>query len=194
MQKELTRFHAPDRQTWRNWLIENHASAAGVWLIYFKKGSGKPSVSYPEAVEEALCFGWIDSKPNKIDDERYMQVFSPRKAKSAWAKPNKIRIERLIETGLMTPAGFEKIKKAKLDGSWTLLDAIEELIMPAELAAAFLENEDAHGHFEKFPASAKKMIYWQVETAKRSETRAARVKEVVRLAAENVRAFQYVKK
>ncbi|WP_266368175.1 YdeI/OmpD-associated family protein [Tellurirhabdus rosea] len=184
-------FTAYNRQEWRDWLAANHASSPGIWLVSYKKGSGKARVSYEEAVEEALCFGWIDSKPNKLDDNRYKQAFTPRKPKSVWSKLNKTRIERLIADGLMTPAGQRCIDIAKENGSWTSLDAIEELIMPADLAEALAANPTARQYFEAFSKSVKKGIYYWIASARRPETRQKRVEETVRLAAENVKANQY---
>ncbi len=188
---EIETVYAANRQEWRAWLQANHATSAGIWLIYYKKESGKPRVSYDEAVEEALCFGWVDSRPNAIDDERYMQLFSPRKAKSPWSKLNKQRVEMLIQQGLMTPAGLAKIEAAQQDGSWTAYDAIEELAMPEDLALALAANETARQHFEAFPPSSKKNILWWIESAKRPETRAKRVEETVRLAEQNIKANHY---
>jgi uncharacterized protein YdeI (YjbR/CyaY-like superfamily) len=116
--RSFERFYAKDRRDWREWLEKNHVASPGVWLIYYKKESGKPRVSYEDAVEEALCFGWIDSKSNTIDEERYMQLFTPRNPKSPWAPSNKKRVEKLIEEGLMMPAGLEKIEAAKKNGLW----------------------------------------------------------------------------
>ena len=132
-------IEAQDRHAWRAWLEENHAITAGVWLVYYKKHTGKPGISYDEAVEEALCFGWIDSRPNTLDDERYMQFFSPRKAKSPWSKLNKQRIEKLMQQGLLEPAGLLVIEEAKRDGSWSSYDAIEELMIPEDLQQALAQ-------------------------------------------------------
>jgi uncharacterized protein YdeI (YjbR/CyaY-like superfamily) len=185
------RFYAKDRQEWREWLERNHASSPGVWLIYYKKNSGKPRVDYADAVEEALCFGWIDSKANTLDEERSMQIFTPRKAKSPWSKLNKQRIEKLIEQGLMTPAGLEKIEAAKKDGSWRLYDKVEDLTIPPDLEAALAANESAKTYFESFSNSSKKAILWWIESAKRPETRQKRIKETVTLASQNIKANQY---
>ena len=129
--------HPPSRPAWRAWLTEHRARTRGVWLVSYKKQTGRPRVDYGESVEEALCFGWIDSKPNKLDDERSMLWFAPRQPGTGWSAPNKARIERLLQTGLMHPAGLAKIEQAKADGSWTLLDAVEALALPADLIAAF---------------------------------------------------------
>jgi uncharacterized protein YdeI (YjbR/CyaY-like superfamily) len=177
-----------DRSEWRRWLQDNHATNTGAWLIYDKKGSGKQNLTYDEAVEEALCFGWIDSRPNTLDDERWMQLFSPRKRKSPWSRLNKQRVEKLIEQGLMAPAGLEKIETAKQDGSWSLLDAIEELKLPPDLEKALAANDTAHQYFMAFSPSSKKGIFWWIESAKRPETRAKRIQETVTLAAQNIKA------
>ncbi|MCC7448184.1 MAG: YdeI/OmpD-associated family protein [Anaerolineae bacterium] len=187
----LERYYARDRQEWRDWLAQNHATSPGVWLIYYKKESSQPHVEYADAVEEALCFGWIDSTARKLDDERYMQFFSPRKPKSVWSKPNKQRVERLIQQGLMTPVGLEKIEAAQQDGSWDALNAVDELIVPADLQAALDANESARVYFEAFSNSSRKMILWWIESAKRPETRAKRIAETVTLAAQNIKANHY---
>lgn len=180
---QLETFQAGDRQQWRQWLEENHRTASGVWLVYYKVKSGKPSVRYPEAVKEALCFGWIDSKVKSIDAERYQQVFTPRKPKSVWSKLNKQYIEELIGQGLMAPAGLEKVEAAKADGSWTALDAIEALMVPPDLQQALDAHETAKRNFEAYSNSEKKSILAWIASAKRSPTRAKRIAETVALAA-----------
>lgn len=154
-------------------------------VIYYKVKSGQPSVKYSEAVKEALCFGWIDSKVKSLDEERYMQIFTPRKSKSVWSKLNKQYIEELIEQGLMTEAGLEKITAAKQDGSWTSLDAIEALIIPADLKQALEANETAKRYFEKFSNSSKKNILLWIESAKRPETRLKRIEQTIILVAQD---------
>ena len=130
------RYYPKTRKEWRRWLTRNHETSSGVWLINYKKESGRPRVPYADAVEEALCFGWIDSVMNPLDDHSFMQLFTPRKPKSNWSKLNKQRIESLIEQGLMTPAGMAKIEAAQKDGSWTSLDKVEALDVPPDLAKA----------------------------------------------------------
>jgi uncharacterized protein YdeI (YjbR/CyaY-like superfamily) len=176
-----------DRAAWRRWLKRNHARGSGVWLVITKKGSPTPGLSYEQAVEEALCFGWIDSKPNKLDDERFKLWLSPRKPGSVWSRINKGRIERAIREGLMTEAGLTAIEGAKRDGSWNTLDAVDDLVVPDDLAQALRANPDADRHFGAFPPSTRKGIIYWVQSAKRSETRAKRIAETVLLAAENVR-------
>jgi len=168
-------IYASDRREWRRWLEENHQNSIGVWLIYYKVGSGKPSVLYPEAVKEALCFGWIDSKVKSLDSDRYMQVFTPRKPKSVWSKLNKQYIQELIEQNLITAAGLLKIENAIQDVSWTALDAIEELTIPTDLEQALAINETARNNFLGFNKSSKKNILFWIESAKRIETRLKRI-------------------
>jgi uncharacterized protein YdeI (YjbR/CyaY-like superfamily) len=183
--------HPQTRAEWRKWLKQHHARTEGVWLISYKTATGKPRFEYEEAVEEALCFGWIDSKGNKLDDERSMLWFAPRKARTGWSRPNKIRVEKLIEAGLMAPAGLAKIEAAKRDGSWNALDAIEALEIPPDLAAALSANPIAQQHFDAFPRSVKRGILEWISAAKKPETRARRVEETARLATENIRANQW---
>ena len=185
---DFEEVYAPTQAAWREWLRENHASSPGVWLVYYKKNSGKPSVDWDEAVEEALCYGWIDSKVNRVDEERYKQVFTPRKAGSVWSKVNKERLEHLIKEGKVTPAGRVKIDQAKADGSWTFLDSVENLEVPADLMDALRERGDALPNFQAFPDGSKKQILLWIKTAKREETRAKRVRETAELAAKNERA------
>jgi uncharacterized protein YdeI (YjbR/CyaY-like superfamily) len=184
-EKQLETFQAANRQEWRSWLEKNHHNSVGVWLIYYKVKSGKPSVQYSEAVKEALCFGWIDSKVKSLDEERYMQIFTPRKSKSVWSKLNKQYIQELIEQGLMTKAGLEKIEAAKQDNSWTTLDAIEALIIPADLKQALEANETASRYFEAFSNSSKKNILFWIESAKRPETRLKRIEQTINSATQN---------
>ena len=186
-------IHPVTRAEWRAWLEENHDRAEGVWLITYKKATGKPRIEYEEAVEEALCYGWIDSKPNKLDDERSLLWFAPRKPGTGWSRPNKERAARLIAAGLMAPAGLAKIEAAKADGSWYTLDAVEALEIPADLDQALAANPPAGHYWDAFPRSVKRGILEWIANAKRPETRARRVEETVRLAAENVRANQWRK-
>ncbi len=183
--------HPLSRAEWRAWLEQNHTRAEGIWLISYKKATGKPRVEYDEAVEEALCFGWIDSKGNKLDEERSLLWFAPRKPKTGWSKPNKERVERLIAAGLMAPAGLVKIEAAKQDGSWNALDAVEALEIPPDLAEALARYSLAQQHFEAFPRSVKRGILEWISNAKRAETRAKRIEETARLAEDNIRANQW---
>ncbi len=184
-------IHPRTRSEWRAWLEQNHTRAEGVWLITFKKGTGKPRFEYDEAVEEALCFGWVDSKPKKLDEERSMLWFAPRKAGAGWSKLNKARVERLSAAGLMAPAGLAKVEAAKKDGSWNALDRIEALQVPPDLARALKANQTARQYFGAFPRSVKRAILEWIAAAKKPETRAKRIEETVASAAKNIRANQW---
>lgn len=173
--------------------MQHHTRKQGVWLISYRKETGKPRFDYDEAVEEALCFGWIDSKPNKLDEERSLLWFAPRKAGTGWSKLNKERVERLIEQGLMMPAGLAKVEAAKQDGSWNALDAIEALEIPPDLELALANYAMAKQNFAAFPKSVKRGILEWIATAKRPETRAKRIQETAQLANENIRANQWRK-
>ncbi len=186
--RDYEEFHPENRSEWRAWLRGNHSKSPGIWLVYFKKESGKQRVTYDEAVREALCFGWIDSHPRKLDGQRAKLLFTPRKPKSGWSKINKQRIEELVRERKMTRAGLDRIEAARLDGSWTKLDAIESLQMPPELERALRLKPAARTNFAAFPPSARKGIYWYIESAKRPESRANRVEKVIRMAAKNLRA------
>jgi uncharacterized protein YdeI (YjbR/CyaY-like superfamily) len=185
--------HPKTRAEWRAWLKENHTSKEGIWLISYKKGTGKPRIDYDEAVEEALCFGWIDSKPNKLDEERSLLWFAPRQPRSGWSKLNKQRVERLMEQGLMMSAGLAKVEAAKQDGSWNALDAIEALEIPPDLEQALTSYQAAKQNFEAFPKSVKRGILEWIASAKKPETRTKRIQETAQLAAENIRANQWQK-
>lgn len=180
--------HPRSRAEWRAWLEAHHTRAAGVWLISFKKATGKPHVAYGEAVEEALCFGWVDSKSRSLDEERTMLWFAPRKARSGWSQSNKQRVERLVAEGLMTAAGLAAIEAAKGNGSWAALDAVEALEIPPDLGSALASHPRAAEHFDAFPRSVKRGILEWIASAKKPATRARRVEETARLAADNLRA------
>ena len=181
----LKSFYARNRKAWRKWLEKNHSKSQGVWLIYYKKSSGKERLEYSDAVEEALCFGWIDSTIRPIDHERYMQRFTPRKAKSGWSALNKRRIEKMIKQNLMTRAGLEKIEEAKKSGAWERLDHIEALQLPEDFEKALAKNKKAKINFENFPQFTKKQFLYRINSAKRPETRKERIKLLVKMAAVN---------
>ena len=180
-----------NRAAWRQWLERNHATSASVWLVVNKKTSKISGISYNDAVEEALCFGWIDGRLNVLDDKQYKLLFSPRKPKSIWSKSNKQRIERLIHHGLMTIAGFEKIEAAKKNGSWGTLDSIEELIVPVDLQKALDDNPTAKKNFSGFSNSSKKSILYWIQSSKQPETRLKRIQQTVALASKNIKVNQY---
>ncbi len=177
-----------DRAAWRAWLEANHATARGVWLVTWRPRSGRVSVDYEAAIEEALCFGWVDSTGGHLDDERGKLYFAPRKPRSVWAASNKARVERLTRDGRMAPAGVAAIERAKGNGSWSILDAVERLEVPDDLAAALAARPPAAANFAAFPPSARRMLLAWVVTAVRPETRAARVAEVAERARRDERA------
>jgi uncharacterized protein YdeI (YjbR/CyaY-like superfamily) len=185
---DLEWFEAETRGQWRAWLDANHANSAGIWLVTWKKASGRPVLDYEQQVEEALAWGWIDSKGMTVDADRTRLVFLPRRPGSGWSRPNKQRIVRLEDQGLMQPAGRRVIDAAKADGSWTLLDEVEDLIVPPDLAAAFDRHPGSREQWDAFPRSPRRaMLAWLV-TAKRAETRASRIEKIASEAAEGRRA------
>jgi uncharacterized protein YdeI (YjbR/CyaY-like superfamily) len=182
---------AKSRKAWRQWLAKNHKREKFVWLIIFHKKSSTKSVYYAEAVEEALCFGWIDSKPNKRDEESFYLSFAKRNPKSKWSKINRERVEKLINQGLMMPAGQEMIDIAKASGTWEALNIIDNETMPEDLQKRFSRNKIALKNFQGFPPSSRKIILLWISEAKRLETRKQRIEETVRLAKDNIRANHY---
>ena len=176
------------RLEWRKWLSSNHTQTEGIWLVTYKKNSGMPYLPYNDVVEEALCFGWIDSLPRKLDEQRTMLYISPRKTASNWSKANKDRVTKLTEQGLMTAAGLAKVEQAKIDGSWSFLDDVEALILPEDLKQSLAQNPTAKKYFTAFPPSVKRGILEWIKNAKRQTTREKRVKQTVELAAQNIRA------
>lgn len=189
--KNTPTFYAKDRAAWRRWLEQHHQEESAIWLVIFKKESGIPSIYYPEAVEEALCFGWIDSKPNKRDKLSYYQFFSKRSPKSNWSKVNKDKVTTLIEKGLMQPAGMAMVELAQQNGTWNALEEVENVSLPPDLEACFEQDPTAFVHWEAFPRSTKRGILEWIQNAKKPETRLKRIQETVRLAALNQRANQY---
>lgn len=179
------------RAQWRRWLSVHHASRAGAWAVTFKKSSGRAGPSYDDLVEEALCYGWVDSTGGKVDAERTKLYFAPRKKGSGWAATNKARVERLVAEGLMAPAGLAAVESARADGSWTLLDASEAARMGDDLRAALARYAGAGANFDAFPLGVRKSILQWIDLARTPATRAKRVEETARLAAENVRAHQW---
>jgi uncharacterized protein YdeI (YjbR/CyaY-like superfamily) len=177
------RFQPVDRAAWRAWLAANHATATGVWAVTYRRAAAKPVVGYDELVEEALCFGWIDSRPGSLDEERTMLRFTPRKRGSVWSRPNKERVERLIADGSMTAAGLRAIEAARADGSWDALNDVDALVVPVDLAAALAGDAAAARGFGAMSPSVQKPILFWVTSAKRPETRARRITEILRYVA-----------
>jgi uncharacterized protein YdeI (YjbR/CyaY-like superfamily) len=177
--------HPKTRSAWRKWLEKNHSTSPGVWLIYYKKSTGKAKLVYNDAVEEALCFGWIDSTMRPLDAERFMQRFTPRKPKSGWSGLNKKRIAKMIAEGLMTKAGLKKIEEAKKDGSWESLDHIDAIQLPEDFEKALSKNKKARINFEKFPQFTKKQFLYRINSAKTDSTRKQRIILCVKMAGAN---------
>lgn len=185
-EKELLYFK--NAQEWREWLHDNHHSSKGVHLIFYKVSSDTESMRWEDAVQVAICYGWIDSTVKKLDDERRRQMFTPRKDKSVWSKLNKTYIEKLIADNLMHESGLKKIETAKQNGSWESLDAVESLEMPKDLEAAFSKNKKALDHYNNFsPSYRKSYLYW-LNQAKRAETRTARIVEIISLCQQNIKS------
>ena len=169
-----------DRNAWREWLQINHSTESEVWLVYYKVHVKKESIQYNEAVEEALCFGWIDSQVRRIDDEKYMQRYTPRRDDSNWSTSNKARVRKLIQQGLMTQAGLEKIEIAKRNKAWDRLTEIEEeMRVPDDLAAAFSANPTAESNYNNLAPSHKKQYLWWLKSTKQAATRQKRIREII---------------
>ncbi|QQR86166.1 MAG: YdeI/OmpD-associated family protein [Flavobacteriales bacterium] len=190
----LEQVQVHSRAEWRAWLKKHHKRPEGIWLITYKKHVADKYLSFEDKVQEALCFGWIDSTPRKLDADRTMHYLSPRKPGSVWSAINKAHVERLVAQKLMTPAGLAKVEAAKADGSWHTLTSIDRMEMPADLAKALARSKTAQKHFNVFPPSAKKIILHWVTSAKTEETRKKRIATTVEMAAKNLRANQVPRK
>lgn len=171
--------HVESRAQWRAWLEANHADARGVWLCSWRSATGRPTCPYPDAVEEAISFGWIDSTASIYDDDRGLQLMTPRKPRSSWTRLNRRRAAEMEAAGLMTDAGRRAIEVAQANGWWTKYDAVEDLIEPDDLAAALDESPTARANWNSFPPSARKPILWWIITAARDDTRASRIATTV---------------
>lgn len=178
----MKQLYVTDRGKWRRWLSQHYATEAGIWLVFYKKETSKPTIAYEDAVEEALCFGWVDSIIKKIDAEKYARKFTPRKDKSNWSELNKKRARKMIKEGLMTDAGEAKIEAAKKNGLWGRAAAAGiSFEMPLEFTRALAKNKKAIGNFEKLAASYRKHYIGWINTAKRAETKKKRIKEAIHL-------------
>jgi uncharacterized protein YdeI (YjbR/CyaY-like superfamily) len=182
------RVQPADADEWRAWLEANHDRGAGVWLVTWKAHTGRPTVRYEHAVEQALCFGWVDSTNRTLDGERTMMWFAPRQRRSGWARSNKQRVARLEAAGLMAPRGNAVIEAAKADGSWSMLDDVEDLIVPPDLAEAFDAHPGAREHWDAFTRSARRAMLAWIAQARKPETRARRVAATAEKAALGERA------
>ncbi|UCG55944.1 MAG: YdeI/OmpD-associated family protein [Phycisphaerales bacterium] len=181
----MKQVYVKTRDEWRDWLNQHQYKSAGIWLVFYKKHTGKPSLEYDAAVEEALCFGWIDSIIKKIDDERYVRKFTPRNPNSRWSELNKKRIKKLMRQGLMTQSGIAIVTQAKESGLWEKPDRPTiSLVMPKELASALAKNKKAKKSFDQLaPTYQKHFIGW-ISVAKRQETKNRRVRESIALLAQ----------
>lgn len=185
--KEIETYSPQSQTDWRQWLEKNHQSKQSVWLVFYTKKSNVPSLSWSEAVDEALCFGWIDSTRKKINDISFMQFFSKRKPKSNWSKINKEKVQRLIGNKRMTKAGYESVEIAKQNGYWTILDEIEEVIIPNDLEIAFEKHNGSKDYFLGLSKSTRKIILSWIILVRKQETRQKRIEEVVESAALNLK-------
>jgi uncharacterized protein YdeI (YjbR/CyaY-like superfamily) len=172
------RVHPETAAQWRDWLAEHHGTSSGVWVVWWKRTTGRPAPTYEELVCEALCFGWIDSTSKGVDEARTMMWFTRRSPTSGWSRPNKLRLERLYAEGLMQPAGDAAVAIAKENGAWVSLDAVEALVVPDDLGTALAERPGANEHWEALTRSAKRAALLWVVDAKKAETRHRRVTEV----------------
>jgi len=187
---DLKRVEVESVAQLRQWLKRHHVGRESIWLVIWKKPDPR-NIPYDAIVEEALCFGYVDSLPRKLDDTRSMLLLAPRKLKSSWSKLNKQRVEKLMAEGRMEPAGLAVVEAAKKSGTWDKLNDVEELSIPDDLAAALKKNKQAAQNFEAFPRSVKRAILEWILNAKKPETRAARIAETVAKAETNIRANQW---
>ncbi len=187
----MKNFCPKDNKDWRTWLSKNHIVEDSIWLILYKKDSPNFNLTWSEAVDEAMCFGWIDSTKKSIDHEKYMQYFCKRKPKSNWSKVNKNKVNHLVENGLMEEAGYRSIEIAKENGSWTYLDQVEELMVPKDLEEELAKNKASLEYFDGLSKSNKKMLLYWVISAKREETRSKRIKEIVENASQQLKPKQF---
>ncbi|WP_107038988.1 YdeI/OmpD-associated family protein [Brumimicrobium mesophilum] len=189
--KDVEEFHPKNQKEWRNWLEENHVEQDAIWVIFYRKKSPDYNMGWSESVDEALCFGWIDSTKKTIDNEKFKQYFSKRKAKSNWSRVNKDKVKTLIDQGLMQKEGYKSIEIAKENGSWTFLDNVEDLIIPDDLIEEFSNFEGAKEFYDGLSNSVKKMLLYWVISAKRKETRQKRVLEIAENAGNNMKPKQF---
>lgn len=190
-QKTIETFYPKNNKEWRKWLEKNHKKQDNVWVVMYKKASKKPTISWSEAVDEALCFGWIDSIKKKRDEESSIQFFSKRKSKSTWSKINKDKTERLIEAGLMREAGHKAIETARENGTWNILDEVDTLKIPEDLEKMFKAHKGSKAYFNTLSKSVKKMMLYWIVSAKRPETRLKRITEVAQSAAQQQKPKQF---
>jgi uncharacterized protein YdeI (YjbR/CyaY-like superfamily) len=186
--ESLTHLLIESTSQLRSWLQINHAQKESVWLVKWKKESRKPYVAYSDIVDQLLCFGWVDSLPRKLDSEKSMLLISPRKPKSNWSGVNKKKVERLMKSGQMAPAGIKMVEIAKQNGTWNTLDEVEQLLVPDDLTKAFAKYTKAEFYFNRFPPSSKRGILEWIQNAKQETTRAKRIEETAQKASQNIKA------
>jgi len=189
--KDVEDYCPYDKKDWRKWLELNHNKKDAVWLIFYKIKSPNHNLGWSESVDEALCFGWIDSTKRTIDNEKYKQYFSKRKAKSNWSKINKEKVKTLIDQGLMQEEGYKSIEIAKENGSWTILDGVEALVIPEDLKEEFANYKGSFEYFDSLSKSIKKILLHWVVSAKRKETRQKRILEILENASNNLKPKQF---
>ncbi len=179
MSNPTTEFTPCSKEEWRQWLEKHHATSEVVWLIYHRKNSGIPSLTWSEAVDEALCFGWIDSTKKTIDNVRYKQMFTKRKPKSNWSKINKGKVAKLLDENRMMPSGLKSVEIAKENGSWNYLDDVEALVVPKDLLQKLNENKKADAFYKSLSQSKQKGVLYWLHSAKRAATREKRLSEII---------------
>ncbi len=189
--KDVKDYCPSDKKDWRNWLVLNHEKKDAVWLIFYKTKSPKHNLSWSESVNEALCFGWIDSTKRTIDNEKYKQYFTKRKSNSIWSRINKEKVKVLIDQELMMDQGFKSIEMAKENGSWTILDSVEALIIPADLIKEFDKRPGSLEYFESLSKSAKKILLSWIVLAKRADTKHKRTIEIAENASNQLKPKQF---
>lgn len=192
--EEVDTFYPTCRKEWREWLRYNHQKKKAIWLIYYKKKSNISTVTYSEAVDEALCFGWIDSKIKPINEDSFMQLFSKRKPNSVWSKVNKEKVNNLINQNLITKAGHDAIVNAKQNGSWSILDEAEALIIPKDLEKEFDNSPTSKSFFLNLSRSDKRNILQWLALAKKKETRQNRIIEIIKFGDQNLKPKQFQRK
>ena len=189
--EDLQQIWIPDRETWRAWLETHHATEPGVWVFYWKKGSGKQSLDWSDAVDEALCFGWIDSTRRSVDDQSFKQYFAPRKPKSNWSRINKEKVARLTAEGRMAPAGLAAVEAARQNGTWSSLDDVEAMVVPDDLIAAIDAEPGAREYFDSLSRMKRwEILYW-IAGARRETTRADRIRQIAKAAAQGKRLDRF---
>lgn len=189
--KEIETFYPTNRQEWRKWLLENHNKKQSIWLVHYNKKSNMPSVSWSDAVDEALCFGWIDSTRKSLESDKFIQFFTKRKPTSVWSKINKEKIERLKQEGLLMPDGYESIMIAQQNGTWNILDDVEKLEISEDLEKEFNTREGSKEYFLSLSKSVRKSMLQWIKLAKRPETRQKRIIELVENASLEIKPKQF---